>query len=195
LEKGIASLVEEFIAAGRPSSREQSIDDRRNGYLASSKPLLFGGETTRKVMPSSAMSSTCTRVSVSPARAMTLEKGIASLVEEFIAAGRPSSREQSIDDRRNGIPFSNVMASPFYWVNIQCYSLVIAKKIYRIKPRSLRSLLLRGGHHRENRVLMTGETAISPAPFSQGKQKRGLIVVGGKAAADKTAAVIIHNGG
>lgn len=47
---------------------------------------------------------------------MTLEKGIASLVEEFIAAGR---------------------------------------------------------HHRENRVLMTGETAISPAPFSQGKQKRG----------------------
>ncbi|AVR40062.1 hypothetical protein KPC142_04513 [Klebsiella quasipneumoniae] len=28
------------------------------------------------------------------------------------------------------------MASPFYWVNIQCYSLVIAKKIYRIKPRS-----------------------------------------------------------
>jgi hypothetical protein len=32
--------------------------------MVGSKPLLFGGETTRKVMPSSAMSSTCTRVSV-----------------------------------------------------------------------------------------------------------------------------------
>jgi uncharacterized membrane protein YhaH (DUF805 family) len=33
--------------------------------MVGSKPLLFGGETTRKVMPSSVMSSTCTRVSVS----------------------------------------------------------------------------------------------------------------------------------
>ena len=45
LEKGIASLVEEFIAAGRPSSREQSIDDRRNGYLAST--VLAGAMETR----------------------------------------------------------------------------------------------------------------------------------------------------
>ena len=45
LEKGIASLVEEFIAAGRPSSREQSIDDRRNGYLASA--VLAGATETR----------------------------------------------------------------------------------------------------------------------------------------------------
>ncbi len=30
---------------------------------------------------------------------MALEKGIASLVEAFIAAGRPSSRDQHIDDR------------------------------------------------------------------------------------------------
>jgi acetyl esterase len=45
LEKGIASLVEEFIAAGRPSSREQSIDDRRNGYLASA--VLAGEMETR----------------------------------------------------------------------------------------------------------------------------------------------------
>ena len=45
LEKGIASLVEEFIAAGRPSSREQSIDDRRNGYLASA--VLAGAMETR----------------------------------------------------------------------------------------------------------------------------------------------------
>ncbi|ECI2704788.1 alpha/beta hydrolase, partial [Salmonella enterica] len=34
LESGIAQLVEEFIAAGRPSSREQNIDDRRAGYIA-----------------------------------------------------------------------------------------------------------------------------------------------------------------
>lgn len=45
LEKGIASLVEEFIAAGRPSAREQSIDDRRNGYLASA--VLAGATETR----------------------------------------------------------------------------------------------------------------------------------------------------
>ena len=31
---------------------------------------------------------------------MALEKGIAELVEEFIAAGRPSSRQQSITQRR-----------------------------------------------------------------------------------------------
>lgn len=35
LEKGIDKLVQEFIAAGRPSSRKQSIDDRRSGYVAS----------------------------------------------------------------------------------------------------------------------------------------------------------------
>lgn len=35
LESGIAQLVEAFIAAGRPSSREQNIDDRRAGYIAS----------------------------------------------------------------------------------------------------------------------------------------------------------------
>lgn len=35
LEKGIAELVAGFIAAGRPSSREQNIDDRRAGYIAS----------------------------------------------------------------------------------------------------------------------------------------------------------------
>ncbi|WEF28023.1 alpha/beta hydrolase [Klebsiella aerogenes] len=46
LEKGIASLVNEFIAAGRPSSREQSIDDRRGGYLASA---VLAGETETRV--------------------------------------------------------------------------------------------------------------------------------------------------
>lgn len=30
---------------------------------------------------------------------MAQEQGIAALVEELIAAGRPSSREQNIDDR------------------------------------------------------------------------------------------------
>jgi acetyl esterase len=38
--------------------------------------------------------------------------------------------------------------------------------------RWLRSLSLQGGHHRENRILMTGETAISPVRFSQGKETR-----------------------
>ena len=42
LEKGIAELVEEFIAAGRPSSRQQSITQRREGYIASA---VLAGET------------------------------------------------------------------------------------------------------------------------------------------------------
>ena len=41
LEQGIAEQVEAFIAAGRPSSRDQSIDERRAGYLAST--ALAGG--------------------------------------------------------------------------------------------------------------------------------------------------------
>ncbi len=35
LEKGIAELVEEFIAAGRPSSPTKYITQRREGYIAS----------------------------------------------------------------------------------------------------------------------------------------------------------------
>ncbi|HAU4329344.1 TPA: alpha/beta hydrolase [Citrobacter freundii] len=46
LENGIAQLVEEFIAAGRPSSRTQSIDDRRAGYIAST---VLAGETETHV--------------------------------------------------------------------------------------------------------------------------------------------------
>ena len=46
LEKGIASLVEAFIAAGRPSSRDQHIDDRRAGYIASA---VLAGETETRV--------------------------------------------------------------------------------------------------------------------------------------------------
>lgn len=45
LEKGIASLVEAFIAAERPSSRDQHIDDRRAGYIASA--VLAGEMETR----------------------------------------------------------------------------------------------------------------------------------------------------
>ncbi len=45
LESGIAQLVEAFIAAGRPSSREQNIDDRRAGYIAST--VLAGDTETR----------------------------------------------------------------------------------------------------------------------------------------------------
>ena len=46
LENGIAQLVEAFIAAGRPSSREQNIDDRRAGYIASTA---LAGETETRV--------------------------------------------------------------------------------------------------------------------------------------------------
>ncbi|EGI4096915.1 alpha/beta hydrolase [Salmonella enterica] len=46
LESGIAQLVEEFIAAGHPSSREQNIDDRRAGYIASTT---LAGETETRV--------------------------------------------------------------------------------------------------------------------------------------------------
>ena len=45
LEKGIAALVEEFIAAARPSSRMKSIDERRTGYVAST--VLAGKTETR----------------------------------------------------------------------------------------------------------------------------------------------------
>lgn len=46
LESGIAQLVEEFIAVGRPSSREQNIDYRRAGYIAST---MLAGETETRV--------------------------------------------------------------------------------------------------------------------------------------------------
>lgn len=46
LEKGIALLVNEFIAAGRPSVRGKSIDDRRAGYVASTA---LAGETESRV--------------------------------------------------------------------------------------------------------------------------------------------------
>lgn len=46
LEKGIAEQVQAFIDAGRPASREQHIDDRRNGYIAST--VLAGETETRE---------------------------------------------------------------------------------------------------------------------------------------------------
>ncbi|MCK7417422.1 alpha/beta hydrolase [Enterobacter cloacae] len=46
LEKGIDKLVQDFIAAGRPSARKQSIDDRRAGYVAST---VLSGETETRV--------------------------------------------------------------------------------------------------------------------------------------------------
>ncbi|ESN15224.1 alpha/beta hydrolase [Enterobacter sp. MGH 24] len=46
LEKGIDKLVQDFIAAGRPSSRKQDIDDRRAGYIASTE---LAGETEARV--------------------------------------------------------------------------------------------------------------------------------------------------
>lgn len=46
MEKGISELVRDFIAAGRPSSRNKSIDERRAGYLAS---VVLAGETENRV--------------------------------------------------------------------------------------------------------------------------------------------------
>ncbi|MEG5552045.1 alpha/beta hydrolase [Enterobacter wuhouensis] len=46
LEKGIDKLVQDFIAAGRPSARNQNIDDRRAGYVASKA---LAGETETRV--------------------------------------------------------------------------------------------------------------------------------------------------
>ena len=63
LENGIAGLVAEFIAAGRPSSRQQNIDDRRAGYIAStslagekeirvsSEDIVLEGMTFRVISP------------------------------------------------------------------------------------------------------------------------------------------------
>ncbi len=66
LEHGIARLVEEFIAAGRPSSREQNIDDRRAGYVAST---VLAGETETRVQVDDVMlEGMCFRV-VSPQNA------------------------------------------------------------------------------------------------------------------------------
>ncbi|MEX9254570.1 hypothetical protein [Pseudenterobacter timonensis] len=39
LEKGTGELVQDFIAAGRPSLRNQGIDLRRAGYVASTMIL------------------------------------------------------------------------------------------------------------------------------------------------------------
>lgn len=67
LEKGIAELVAGFIAAGRPSSRAQNIDDRRAGYIAStalagekeirvvSEDIVLEGMTLRVISPLNAV--------------------------------------------------------------------------------------------------------------------------------------------
>lgn len=46
LEKGIATLVQDFIAAGRPSPRNQTIVERRAGYVANT---ILAGETEKRV--------------------------------------------------------------------------------------------------------------------------------------------------
>lgn len=46
LEPGIAKLVKDFIKAGKPSVRDQSIDERRGGYIASTA---LSGETEQRV--------------------------------------------------------------------------------------------------------------------------------------------------
>lgn len=46
LEKGIAELVEGFIQSGRPSVREQTLEDRRKGYISST---VLAGEIETQV--------------------------------------------------------------------------------------------------------------------------------------------------
>ncbi|WP_333893522.1 alpha/beta hydrolase [Atlantibacter subterraneus] len=46
LETGISTLVDEFIAAGRPSVRDKTIAERRAGYIAST---VLAGETEQRV--------------------------------------------------------------------------------------------------------------------------------------------------
>lgn len=46
LEKGIAELVQGFIASGRPSVRDQTLDERRQGYISST---VLAGETENQV--------------------------------------------------------------------------------------------------------------------------------------------------
>lgn len=48
LERGIAALVNDFIAAGRPSERHQSVEQRREGYIAST--VLAGEKETRVIV-------------------------------------------------------------------------------------------------------------------------------------------------
>lgn len=69
LEKGIAELVEEFIAAGRPSSRQQSIAQRREGYIASA---VLAGETETRVDIQTIELEAMTLRIVSPLNAPTL---------------------------------------------------------------------------------------------------------------------------
>lgn len=45
LEPEIANLVNDFISAGRPSSRNQTFQERRDGYVAST--VLAGSTETR----------------------------------------------------------------------------------------------------------------------------------------------------
>ncbi|MDA8501947.1 alpha/beta hydrolase [Citrobacter sp. Awk 2] len=67
LESGIAQRVEAFIAAGRPSAREQNIDDRRAGYIAST---VLAGETESRVQVEDIELETMTFRVVSPRGAM-----------------------------------------------------------------------------------------------------------------------------
>lgn len=66
LEKGIAALVNDFIAAGRPSERHQSVEQRREGYIAST--VLAGEKETRVTIEDMTLEGIAFRV-VSPLNA------------------------------------------------------------------------------------------------------------------------------
>ena len=74
---------------------------------------------------------------------MALESRIAQLVEAFIAAGRPSSREQNIDDRRAGYIASTVLAGDTE-TRVQVEDIELDAMMFRVvSPRGLREISLR----------------------------------------------------
>ena len=88
LEKGIERLVQGFIAAGRPSSRRQTIEVRRAGYIASTElagktetrvqleTLVLEGLTIRVFSPLNAPESTDWRRSIPSPPHMTMLKEV-----------------------------------------------------------------------------------------------------------------------
>lgn len=83
LESGIAQLVEAFIAAGRPSSREQNIDDRRAGYIAST--VLAGDTETRVQVEDIELDAMMFRV-VSPRAAREISPALSIITAAALSA-------------------------------------------------------------------------------------------------------------
>lgn len=83
LENGIAQLVEAFIAAGRPSSREQNIDDRRAGYIDSTA---LAGETETRVQVEDIELDAMTFRVVSPRAAQEISPALSIITAAALSA-------------------------------------------------------------------------------------------------------------